>query len=796
MAREISRRGVLGGAAAVGAAGVGGLVDPQNPQHPAKAAAQTNRASTTMTLHIGTPISRVDGRAKVTGAAKYAAEYNRPGLAFGPGLAYGYVVASSIAKGRMAQIDTDEARQVPGVIDVLTHQNRPHMADADSAYRDDVAPEGSPFRPLYDDKIRFSGQPIALVVADEWETARFAASLVRVDYEEDAPLTDLYSQQDQAIAIGAPANPADAPFAPPRPRGSAEAAFAAAAARHEGEYYVPIEYHNPMEPYASTAFIEPGGKLTIFDKTQGVQNVHRYVCSVLDLPADDVRVLSPYMGGGFGSGLRPQFQVLLAALAARALQRSVRVVLTRQQMYALAYRPAMIQRIALGANAGGALDAMVHDAVTVTSQYEDFHRQETGWSGLLYKSPNAKYTHRLAKLDRATPCDMRAPSAATGVYALECAMDELAVALKLDPVELRLRCYSDIDQNTGQPYSSKALRECYRRAAEAFGWDKRNPEPRSMRDGKELVGWGMATGIWEALQVPIEVRIALSANGHAEVSCATSDIGTGTYTIMTQVAADLLGVPADSVTIKLGDSTLPQSPVEGGSWIAASVSNGIATTCDAIRAELLRLAKQMPGSPLASAGADEVSLTDGKLVSRRDPSRAVSMTDAMRAAGVDRIEQQKATTFPSDGKYAHNTHSAIFAEVKVDEQLGVVRVTRVVNAVAAGRILNPKTAGSQIMGGVVWGIGMALHEEALTDHKYGRVMNADIAEYHVPVNADIQDIKVIFVDEPDTIVNPLGIKGVGEIGIVGVPAAVANAVYHATGKRVRDLPITLDKVRA
>jgi xanthine dehydrogenase YagR molybdenum-binding subunit len=527
-----------------------------------------------------------------------------------------------------------------------------------------------------------------------------------------------------------------------------------------------------------------------------VQNVQRYICSVLKMPADHVRVLSPYMGGGFGSGLRPQFQVLLAALAARALQRSVRLVLTRHQMYALGYRPAMIQRIALGANAGGTLDAIMHEAVTATSRYEDFHRQETGWSGLLYVSPNAKYAHKLARLDRATSCDMRAPSATTGVYALECAMDELAVALKLDPVELRLRCYSDRDQNTGQPYSSKALRECYRQAAEAFGWDKRSPEPRSMRDGKELVGWGMATGIWEALQMPITVRVVLSANGHAEVSCATSDIGTGTYTIMTQVAADMLGLPQDGVTIKLGDSTLPQSPVEGGSWIAASVSNGIATTCDAIRADLLQLAKRMPNSPLADAAADEVSFAGGKLVSRRDPSRAVSVADAMRAAAVDRIEQERATTFPSDGKYAHNTHSAIFAEVKVDEQLGVIRVTRVVNAVAAGRILNPKTAASQIMGSVVGGMGMALHEEALLDDRFGRVMNADIAEYHVPVHADVQDIKVIFVDEPDAIVNPLGVKGVGEIGIVGVAAAIANAVYHATGKRVRDLPITLDKLHA
>ena len=523
-----------------------------------------------------------------------------------------------------------------------------------------------------------------------------------------------------------------------------------------------------------------------------MQNVQRYVCSVFDLKPDDVRVMSPFMGGGFGSGLRPQYQVVLAVLAALALKRSVRLVLTRQQMYVLGYRPAMIQRIELGAKASGTLEAITHEAITVTSQYEDFYRQETGWSGLLYKCANAKYVHKLARLDLATSCDMRCPSAATGVYALECAMDELAVGLKLDPLELRLRCYSDCDRNAARPYSSKSLRECYRQGAEAFGWDRRSPDPRSMRDGTELVGWGMATGIWKALQVPIAVRIVLTANGHAEVSCATSDIGTGTYTIMTQVAADTLGLPLDSVTVKIGDSTLPQSPVEGGSWIAASVSNGIATTSDAIRKELLGLAKQMPNSPLADAAPDQVALTYGKLVSKRDASRAVSIADAMRNGGVDRIEQEKITTFADDGSHAHNTHSAIFAEVKVDEDLGIIRVTRVVSAIAAGRILNTKTAQSQIIGGVVWGIGMALHEETLLDHKFGRIMNANIAEYHVPVNADVQIIKVIFVDELDEIINPLGIKGLGEIGIVGVAAAVANAVYQATGKRVRRLPILIE----
>jgi xanthine dehydrogenase YagR molybdenum-binding subunit len=549
-----------------------------------------------------------------------------------------------------------------------------------------------------------------------------------------------------------------------------------------------------MELFASTVVVEADGKLTAYDKTQGVQNVQQYLCSVLEMEPGEVRVLSPFVGGAFGSGLRPQFQVVLAALAARALKRSVRLVLTRQQMYGLGYRPAMIQQIELGAKADGTLEAITHDAITVTSQYEDFHRQETGWSGLLYKSDHAKYEHRLARLDLATSCDQRAPSAASAVYALEAAMDELAVALELDPLGLRLRCYSDRDQHTGRPYSSKSLPECYRQGAEAFGWDQRSPEPRSMRDGKELVGWGMATGVWEALQVPITVRIVLTANGHAEIACATSDIGTGTYTIMTQVAADMLGLPLDSITIKLGDSTLPQSPVEGGSWIAASVSNGIATTAAAVREELLRLARQTPNSPLADATPSDVALREGKLVSIRDLSRAVPIADAMRHGGVDRIEQERQTTFDDHGSHAHNTHSAVFAEVTVDEQLGVVRVTRIVSAIAAGRILNTKTASSQIMGGVVWGIGMALHEETLIDHKFGRIMNANIAEYHVPVNADVHDIKVIFVDEPDDIVNPLGIKGLGEIGIVGVPAAIANAIYHATGRRVRDLPITVDKL--
>ena len=588
-----------------------------------------------MAPYIGAPTSRVDGRAKVTGEAKYAGEFNVPGLA------YGAVVSSAIAKGRIKGIDASEALSVKGVIDVLTHENRPHMAAANQAYHDDVAPEGSPFRPLYNGNILFSLQPVALVLAEEWEIARFAASLMHVAYEQEAPVTDLFSRRGQAFALDGEA------FAMSlaKPRGDAAKTFAASEVRHEAEYYIPAEHHNPMELYASTVIWDGDGKLTVYDKTQGVQNVQRYLCSVFGLKADDIRVLSPFVGGAFGSGLRPQYQSALAVLAALALKRPVRLALTRKQMYGLCYRPATIERLAIGAKADGTLEAMTHEAIAMTSQHEAFARNDTTWSGALYKCANAKYAHKLARLDLPTPCDMRAPGAATGVYALECAMDELAAALKIDPLELRYRAYSDRDQNEDLPFTSKALRECYRQGAEAFGWAKRNPEPRSMHDGSELVGWGMATGVWEALQMRTASRITLTANGHAEVACATSDIGTGTYTIMAQVAADLLGLPLENVSIKLGDSTLPHSPVEGGSWIAASVSHAIANAAGAVREELLTLSSKILHSPLAGLKLEDVTLADGHIVAKQDPSRSVPLADAMRHSGVDRIVQERSTDF-------------------------------------------------------------------------------------------------------------------------------------------------------
>jgi len=733
------------------------------------------------TSYLGKPTSRVDGRAKVTGAAKYAAEYGVPGLA------HGFVITSAIAKGRITRIHTGDALAVDGVLDVFTHAHRPRMAAAHEKYGDDIAPPGAPLRPLHDDRIRFSGQPVALVVAEEAETARYAASLVRVEYERQAHVTDFEAQRGRAAVVKTGGEGHS------HRRGDAKKAFAQAPVRVEAEYRMAVEHHNPMEMFGATAVWEGDGRITVYDKTQGPLNARDYVANVFAMPLEKVRVLSPYVGGGFGSGLRPQYELPLAVLAARALKRSVQVTLTRQQMFGLGYRAGNIQSLALAADRDGRLASFRHEFIGMTSQFEDFQRDYVTWSSLLYTCPNATLVQKLVKLDQNTPCDMRAPGGAEGLYAIECAMDELAYAANLDPLALRLINYSDKDQIEDRPYSSKALRECYRQAAERFGWSKRNPQPRSTKEGSELIGWGMATGIWEAMQLPASARAVLSADGNLEIASATADMGPGTYTMMAQLAADMLGVPLDNVTAKLGDSALPDAPVEGGSFTTSSVGSAIHAACRAVQKELLRLAQRAARSPLAGAKLDDVVFADG-MIRRKDGSAEASLADAMRAGKVDRIEKEASTKPNEKSKYAHYTHSAVFAEVRVDEQIGVIRVTRMVSAVAAGRILNPKLAASQILGAVVGGIGMALHEETATDHRFGRYMTHNLADYHVPAHADVHAIDVIFVEEKDDEINPLGVKGVGEIGIVGTAAATANAIYHATGKRVRDLPITIDKL--
>lgn len=735
------------------------------------------------TAHIGKPIRRVDGRAKVTGEAKYAAEYAAPGLA------HGWVVSSPIARGKIASIDASEALTLPGVIQVFTHENRPRMAWFDASYRDQIAPPGSPFRPLYDAEVHFSMQPVALIVADSLELARYASTLVRVEYKPREHATELDANLESAHTP----KEREGIKPPPKARGHADKALAAAPVQIDVEYEVPVEHHNPMEMFATTVVRDEDGTFTVYDKTQGVQNVRDYLCNALGFMPDEIRVISAYVGGAFGSGLRPQYQVFLAALAARELKRSVRVVLTRQQMFSLGHRPTARQRVALGASPDGALEAVIHEATAETSRHEDYSEEVVNWSGLLYRCDNARFAHKVVALDLPTPCDMRAPGAVWGVFAIESAMDELAVALEMDPVELRLRNYAEADQNDGKPFTSKELKECYRQAAERFGWGRRDPAPRSMRRGSTLIGWGMAGGAWESMQQKASASARLTVDGKLTVASATEDIGTGTYTAMTQIAAERVGLPLGDVTFKLGDSSLPEAPVEGGSFTVASVGSAVKAVCEAVRKTLLGLAGKVDGAPLGKASLDEVEFAGGRMHLKAEPSRSVAFADAMRAGGVAVIEEEASGKPPQDG-YSRHTHSAIFAQAEVDEDFGTVRVTRVVTAVAGGRIINPRTARSQVLGGIVWGIGSALHEETVIDHRFGRFMTHNLADYHVPVNADVEEVEVIFVEERDDLVNPLGAKGLGEIGVVGVAAAVANAVYHATGKRVRSLPITLDKL--
>jgi xanthine dehydrogenase YagR molybdenum-binding subunit len=740
------------------------------------------------TTQIGRPLSRVDGRLKVTGGAKYAAEHATAGLL------HGYVVSSGITKGKISSVDTSAAMELPGVVYIFTHENRPSLAWFDRKWKDGDSPKGSPFRPLYDNEIVYAMQPVALVVAETFEAARAAARLVRFEYEIEPQQTDLRGRRANTYT---PGNEKAGFTPPPKPRGDADKALAEAPVKVDNEYYQPAQHHSPMEMHATTViYHEADETLSIYDKTQGVQATLSYVCNVFDLPKGKVRVHAPFVGGAFGSGLRAQYQLFLAVMAATQLHRSVRVELSRPQMFTFGHRPETIQRVALGANADGAITSIIHEAVQESSQFENYVEIVVNWSEQQYRSENVRLNYELARLDLYTPLDMRAPGAATGVPAIECAMDELAVALKIDPIELRLKNYTDQDPASELPFSSKELRKCFEQGAARFGWSKRNPVPRAMRDGKHLIGWGMASGVWDAIQMPAAAKASLSIDGRLIVSSATGDIGTGTYTVMTQIAADSLGLRIDQVRFLLGDSSLSSSPLQGGSWTVASVGSAVKAVCDAIAAELFKMARKGDCAALANAKQDEIEFVDGHIRLESDPRQRISFADAMHSGKVLAVEKtvESLPNLLKQRKYKSGTHSAVFAEVRVDPELGTVGVSRVVSAVAAGRIVNPKTAASQVSGAVVWGIGMALHEETLLDHKIGRYMNHDLAEYHVPVNADVHDIEVIFVEEHDEIVNPLGAKGVGEIGVVGVSAAIANAVFHATGKRVRSFPITPDKL--
>ena len=706
--------------------------------------------------YIGRPVPRVDAEAKVTGQARYAAEA-RPHDA-----AHAVIVQSSVARGSITHIDTSEVVH-PGVLGVITHETSPRLAYR--PHRGSPDPDcGERLHVLQDAAIHFFGQPVAVVIAETREQAEHAASCMKIEY---TPLSvDLAVGFDRGVTPGR-CRGACASFESDTHRGDADTALAASPARVDRLYAIARQNHHPIEPHAVIASWQ-GDRLTVWTKSQHVNNERDEIAAVFGLPREHVRVISPFVGGAFGSALRTWSHVTVAALAAMVLHRPVSVVLGRREMSALTgSRPESQQRVALGATRDGRLTAIVHEAVHETSRYEEYVEDVVDVSTYLYSCPAVRTRYRIAPRDVSTPTHMRAPGDATGVFALECAMDELAVEIGIDPVELRLRNETASDESSGRPFSSRSLKECYRAGADRFGWARRNPKPRSMRDGEWLLGWGMAACTYPAYySADARARVRMHVDGKVEVAVASSDMGPGTYTSMTQIAADSLGVGIDRVHVRLGDSALPVAPSHGGSKTLASVGAAVAAACEAAKAQLRALDGDTP-----------------------------TFTEVLRTSSRSSIEATASAAELQDSEqYSRHAFGAVFAEVAIDSESCEIRVRRVVGAYAAGRIVNPRLARSQCIGGIVGGIGMALLEETRLDERDGRIVTSTLAEYLVPVNLDVPDIEILLVDEEDRHVNPLGVKGVGEIGLVGVAPALANAIFHATGRRVRTLPITLDQL--
>ncbi|MGG1948020.1 xanthine dehydrogenase family protein molybdopterin-binding subunit [Trinickia sp. NRRL B-1857] len=731
---------------------------------------------------IGQPLDRTDGVLKVTGGAKYAAEFPASQLA------HAVLVTSTIACGRIASIDTTQAREMPGVMLVMTSRNAPRLPNGGQP---SVAPPAQRrLSLLQTDEVRYNNEPIAVVVADTLERAIDAANHVQITYAPASPALDFAAAKTHG-------HPPESMIGgkPDTERGNIAHGLSAGSVRVEAVYTTPMEHHNPMEPHAVMAAWD-GPRLTLYDTSQGVGNASKAVATFLGIKPEDVHIVSPFVGGGFGCKGSVWSHVVLCAMAARQVGRPVRLALTRPQMFgSVGGRPYTEQHLALAAREDGTLTGLRHDTYSNTSTFEDWTETSGVITRMLYEVPNLATTHRLVPLNVGTPTFMRAPGETTGSFALESALDEMAAALKMDPLALRLKNYAEIDPQEHKPWSSKQLRECYRIGAERFGWAKRTHEPRSMRRGNTLVGMGMATATYPAHRSEAAAFARILPDGTAVVASGTQDLGTGTYTVMTQVAADALGFPIGRISFALGDSSLPHAPVSGGSQSVASVAPAVKEAATAARQRLIETACADVDSPLHGMSISDVTVVDGWVVARNDTSRRDPAAAVIARAGGRPIEGHATAKRGDEAKrYAFHSFGAVFVEVHVDAALGTIRVPRVVAVYDVGKLLNEKTGKSQLMGGIVWGIGAALEEETALDPRYGRFVNANLAEYHVPVNADIGTIDVSVLDIPDPQFNALGARGIGEIGITGVPAAIANAVYHATGVRVRDLPITLDKV--
>ncbi|KAB2346979.1 xanthine dehydrogenase family protein molybdopterin-binding subunit [Actinomadura rudentiformis] len=728
----------------------------------------------------GTPLSRVDGRLKVTGQAAYAAEHDAHGAV--RGVAHGVIVTSTVGRGRITGIDTRAAAGQRGVLKVISHVNAPELPYRPWRGVPDPA-RGERLRVFQDDRVRFFGQPVAVVVAETLEIAWHAASLVRVSYDAGRPATDL-------------ASPAGEPNESENyTRGNVDQALRQAHVRLDRTYRLQREHHNPMETHATIARWD-GDRLTVWDKTQIVLNTRAGLAADFGIPEASVRVISPFVGGAFGSALRCWPHVTIAALAAREVRRPVKVALTRKQMYTgTGFRPVTEYKITLGADQRGRLTATVHDIRAETSTYEDYREGLGDVGRMTHATPNVRLTYRTVPLDINTPTWMRGPGPATAAYAIESAMDELAYELGMDPIELRMRNEPDRDPSTGVPFSTRRLRECFRVGSRTVGWDRRNPRPRTNRDGNWLIGTGVAVATYHTARAAAQALARLHADGTATVQCGTSDMGPGTYTSMTQVAADAIGLQVPRVRFQLGDSSMPPSPPHGGSMTMASVGSAVQDTCDKLRRQAIALAVQDPRSPLHGTTPDDVTVANGRLHLRDNPARGETYQQLLARNNRTYLEARGGYT-PGDEVERFSTHAygAVFAQVAVDEHLGLVRVRQVHGVYDAGRIINPKLADSQAIGGMVGGIGMALLEHTITDPRDGRIVNANMADYLVPTNADIPNVSAIYLGGDDRTADPIGVKGLGEVVIVGVAPAIANAVFHATGRRVRDLPITIESL--
>jgi xanthine dehydrogenase YagR molybdenum-binding subunit len=730
---------------------------------------------------IGQPISRIDGRLKTTGGAHYTSDIRIADLV------YGVIVQSTIANGRTVSIDSSAAEQAPGVLAVFTHQNMPRMNPTPKPWSH-LHPHGQSYLPLQDDRILYADQPIALVVATTHDQAAFAGTLIRVEYETEPAA--VFDRKTAATAIQPP------PFLWPVSSsvGNADTAISSSPVQMERTYSTSDRHHNQMEPHATTAVWDEDGALTLYETTQHIFGTRELVSMVLGISQEKIHVVCQFLGGGFGGKAYVWPHTLIAALAARMLKRPVHVQLTRAQMYSMVgHQVASMQVIKLGAERTGKLNGIRHDSVTPTSMFDNYIEYAALCPRSLWAADGGIATnHKIVHVNRNTPTALRAPHEALGHFALESALDELAYATGVDPVTLRLLNDTDIDPESGRPFSTRAMRKCLTEGAARFGWANRIPEPCSMRDGRYLIGQGMAAAIYTHWRWPAQARVTLRSDGTALVEAGTHDLGTGTYTVLQQIAAETLGLPPERISVRIGDTRLPTSHASIGSATLANAGASVMLAAKDAREKAIALARTGKFAPFAGAGAgDEVGAAAGGLVLS---GKAAAYDDLLQRNGVPSLTGEGNYDPSPEGAKATFSFSAVFAEVRVDPDLGLVRLRRFVGAYDCGRVINPKTARSQAIGGIIWGVGQALMEQSETDPALGRFINRNYSGYLVPTCADIPDLDVLFVGEFDEEASPVGGKGLGELTSVSVAPAIANAVYHATGKRIRDLPITIEKL--